>query len=60
MGKQTVFLLPETSGDLAKRAKLDFTHLGLSTLAGAAVGTAIAAAARAVGRALARGYKMCV
>jgi hypothetical protein len=32
-GKQTVFLLPETSGDLAKRAKLGFTHLGLSTLA---------------------------
>ena len=33
MGKPTVFSLPETSGDLAKRAKLDFTHLGLSTLA---------------------------
>ena len=31
--KKTVFLLPETSGDLAKMAKLDFTHLGLSNLA---------------------------
>jgi hypothetical protein len=32
-GKQTVFLLPETSGDLAKSANLDATHLGLSKLA---------------------------
>jgi hypothetical protein len=32
-GKQTVFLLPETSGDLWKRANLESTHLGLSTLA---------------------------
>jgi hypothetical protein len=27
LGKQTVFLLPETLGDLAKTANLDSTHL---------------------------------
>jgi hypothetical protein len=32
-GKQTVFLLPETSGDLVKRDTLESTHLGLSNLA---------------------------
>jgi hypothetical protein len=32
-GKQTVFLLSETSGDLVKTAKLEFIHLGLSKLA---------------------------
>jgi hypothetical protein len=32
-GKQTVFLLPVPSGALPKRAKVDFRHLGLSTLA---------------------------
>ena len=26
-GKRTVFLLPETSGDLAKRTNLECTHL---------------------------------
>jgi hypothetical protein len=33
LGKQTIFSLPVPSGALAKRAELDFTHLGLSTLA---------------------------
>jgi hypothetical protein len=32
-GKQTVFLLPVPSGALPKRANLESTHLGLSTLA---------------------------
>ena len=27
LGKQTVFLLPETSGDLAKSTNLECTHL---------------------------------
>jgi len=31
-GKQTVFLLPETSGDLAKSTNLESTHLGLSKM----------------------------
>ena len=33
LGKQTIFLLPVPSGALLKRANLESTHLGLSTLA---------------------------
>jgi hypothetical protein len=29
-GRQTVFLLPETAGDLWKSTNLESTHLGLS------------------------------
>jgi hypothetical protein len=31
-GKRTVFLLPETSGDLWKSTNLESTHLGLSKM----------------------------
>ena len=40
LGKRTLFLQPETSGDLAKTTNLESTHLGLSNLVLFALATA--------------------